>query len=86
MTGRAQGGGPLAGLAVVVTRPAGPVGAAVGGAEPLRRALAAGGAEVRHVPMVAFAPALDPQPLEEALDRWEDYDWVAFTSRTPDER
>src|SRR5262245_12232558 len=67
------GHAPLAGLTVVVTRPARPD-------EPLSRALAADGAEIRALPMVAFEPPLDPQPLEDALDRWDDYDWVAFTS------
>ena len=63
----------LAGLAVVVTRPAEP-------GEPLTRALAAAGAEIRALPMVAFEQPSDPRPLARALSRWDDYDWVAFTS------
>ena len=30
--------------------------------------------------MVVFEPPRDAEPLAEALSRWEDYDWVAFTS------
>lgn len=66
-------GSPLAGLTVVVTR-------AKGEDEPLARLLAADGAEVRALPMVAFVDPLDPQPVSESLDRWEDYDWVVFAS------
>ena len=68
-----EGEGRLAGLAVVITRPAEP-------GEPLTRALAEAGAEIRALPMVAFEPPSDPEPMESALSRWEDYDWVAFTS------
>jgi uroporphyrinogen III methyltransferase/synthase len=64
---------PLAGLAVAVTRPG-------AGDEPLGRALAALGAEVRPLPMLVIEPPTDPAPLERALARWPSYDWVAFTS------
>ena len=64
---------PLAGLRVVVTRPAVDV-------EPLTRALTALGAEVHHLPMLAFEPPPDPGPLARAVAQWEAYDWVAFTS------
>lgn len=63
----------MAGLSVVVTR-------AEGEDEPLGRLLAAEGAEVRPLPMVAFVPPLDPEPLVSALDRWEEYDWVVISS------
>ena len=63
----------LTGLVVVVTRPAGED-------EALSRTLAGLGADVVRLPMIAFEPPADSDPLERALDRWENYDWVAFTS------
>ena len=63
----------LTGLVVVVTRPAGED-------EALSRTLADLGADVVRLPMIAFEPPVDPDPLERALDRWEEYDWVVFTS------
>ena len=63
----------LTGLVVVVTRPAGED-------EDLSRMLAGLGADVVHLPMIEFEPPADPDPLERALDRWEEYDWVMFTS------
>jgi uroporphyrinogen-III synthase len=42
--------------------------------------LAGLGADVVHLPMIEFEPPSDPDPLEGALDRWEEYDWVMFTS------
>ncbi|MSR36651.1 MAG: uroporphyrinogen-III synthase [Gemmatimonadetes bacterium] len=76
LIGRGQGaspGSPLAGLAVVVTRPG-------AGDEPLTRALEALGAEVRAMPMLLIGPPTDRAPLERALERWDGYDWVVFTS------
>jgi uroporphyrinogen-III synthase len=63
----------LTGLVVVVTRPASED-------EALSRTLADLGADVVRLPMIAFEPPVDPEPLARALDRWEEYDWVAFTS------
>lgn len=63
----------LTGLVVVVTRPAGKD-------EDLSRTLAGLGADVVHLPMIEFEPPADSDPLERALDRWEEYDWVVFTS------
>lgn len=63
----------LTGLVVVVTRPAGED-------EALSKTLAGMGADVVCLPMIAFEPPVDPDPLERALDRWEEYDWVVFTS------
>ena len=39
------------------------------------------GAEAVHVPLLAFEPALDPGPLDRALEKLEGYDWLVFTSR-----
>jgi len=63
----------LTGLVVVVTRPAGED-------EDLSRVLGGLGADVVHIPMIEFQPPANPDPLERALDRWEEYDWVMFTS------
>ncbi len=38
------------------------------------------GAEVLEVPAIAIAPPEDPVPLEKALARLGEFDWVAFTS------
>lgn len=69
-------GGPaqvLAGLVVVVTRPASED-------EVLSRTLVGLGADVIRLPMISFEPPADPGPLALALDRWDRYDWVVFTS------
>ena len=77
MTGTTGGPGDTAdvlmGLVVVVTRPAGED-------EALSRILVGLGADVVRLPMIAFEPPADPDPLERSLDRWEEYDWVVFTS------
>lgn len=65
---------PLAGLVAVVTRPG------AGEDEPLSRALAALGADVRAVPALVIEPPRRPAELERALARWSDYAWVVFTS------
>lgn len=64
---------PLAGLRVVVTRPAHQ-------AEGLCAAFAAAGAEVARLPMIAVEPPRDRAPLDAAAARLERYRWVAFTS------
>lgn len=65
---------PLAGLAVVVTRPG------AGREEPLSCALAELGADVHAVPTLVIEPPLRPAELERALARWAEYAWVVFTS------
>ena len=59
---------------MVVTRPK---GQGLG----IRRALEAFGARVDTVPVIRIAPPGDPRPLEEAVRRLAEYDWVVFTSR-----
>lgn len=46
----------------------------------LAGALRERGATVIEVALIAVAPPLDPAPLDAALRRLEDYDWIAFTS------
>jgi uroporphyrinogen-III synthase len=38
------------------------------------------GARVISVPTIRFAPPVDPEPLERALDSIEDFNWLLFTS------
>jgi uroporphyrinogen III methyltransferase / synthase len=64
---------PLSGQTVVVTR-------ARKQAEALVEALAAAGATVVTLPVIAIAPPADPLALEEAARRAGDYDWIVFTS------
>lgn len=63
----------LDGLVAVVTRPAGED-------EALSRMLVGLGADVIRLPMISFEPPLDASPLARALDLWDEYDWVVFTS------
>ncbi|MBI2467561.1 MAG: uroporphyrinogen-III synthase [Candidatus Rokubacteria bacterium] len=64
---------PLAGRRVVVTRPR---------AQAARFAalLEAYGAEVVALPTIRLEPPEDWRPLDEALARLSDFDWVVFTS------
>jgi uroporphyrinogen III methyltransferase/synthase len=64
---------PLAGLRIVVTRPASQAGALV-------RALEALGAHVQAVPLVEIEQLDDPAALDAVGKRLDDYDWVVFTS------
>lgn len=64
---------PLAGLRVVVTRPAHQ-------ADGLCAAFAAAGAEVARLPLIAVVPPEDPRPLARAAATLPRYRWVAFTS------
>lgn len=66
-------GGPLAGLRVVVTRPAHQ-------AEELCAAFEAAGASVERLPLIEVAPPADPAPLREAAAGLAAYRWVIFTS------
>lgn len=64
---------PLAGRRVVVTRPRGDDAAIL---EPLQRL----GAEVLLAPLVVLAPPTDQGPLDAAIGRLGEFDWVVFTS------
>ena len=63
----------LDGRCVVVTRAEAPDG-------PLGTLLAARGATVRHWPVVQIRPPEDAGPLEAALTKLDDYDWIVFSS------
>lgn len=63
----------LAGIGVVVTRPAHQ-------AEPLCRALEARGASVIRLPLLAIAPPPDPVARDQAIDRLASMDWAVFVS------
>lgn len=65
---------PLAGLGVMVTRPAEQ-------AEPLCRLLQAQGAEVRRLPLLAIEPARAAPPLLQLFDEARDAEAWIFTSR-----
>ena len=64
---------PLFGQRIVVTRPVGEGGKAAAVLEAL-------GAEVLLAPTVQIRPTADPGPLDQAIDRLGDYDWLVFTS------
>jgi uroporphyrinogen-III synthase len=63
---------PLAGLRVLVTRARGQAGA-------LSAALSALGAEAVELPVIETAPA-PVGPLDAAIARLDEYDWLVFTS------
>jgi uroporphyrinogen-III synthase len=65
--------GPLAGVGVAITRGEGPDG-------PLSAALRALGARVLDWGSIAFGPPEDTGPLEVALERLPEFDWVVFSS------
>jgi uroporphyrinogen-III synthase len=67
------GASPLAGKTVVVTR-------AQGQSQELCAALQARGANVRQLPLIAFAPPESFVELDEALQRLRGFDWILFTS------
>lgn len=64
---------PLSGRRIVVTRPRHQ-------AESLKNALAALGADVVVAPAIRIEPPADWAPLDTALARADDYDWIVFTS------
>jgi uroporphyrinogen III methyltransferase / synthase len=64
---------PLFGKRVLVTRPREQ-------AAELIDALAALGAESIEAPMIRIAPPEDPGPLEDAVARAGEFDWIVFTS------
>lgn len=71
--GEAQAGRPLEGRSVIVTRRRDQASAL---AEPLEVL----GAEVVPFPVIEIVPPEDWAPVDEALGRIEEYDWVVFTS------
>jgi uroporphyrinogen III methyltransferase/synthase len=64
---------PLFGQRIVVTR-------ARGQAEALSSRLHALGAEVIELPTIEIQPALDYDPLDQAIAQLGSYDWLVFTS------
>ena len=64
---------PLFGQRILVTRPIDEAGRAAAVLERL-------GAEVLLAPTVQIRPIPDPGPLDQAIDRLGDYQWLAFTS------
>lgn len=68
-----NGGGPLAGRTIVVTRPRAQ-------AAPLAAAIAALGGTPLLFPLLEIAPAADPRPLAAAVERLADYAIAVFIS------
>ncbi len=66
----------LAGLRVLITRPAGE------GADAWAAAFSAAGALPLPYPTIAIVPPESWHELDEALDRLAAYDWAVFTSQT----
>ncbi|MFZ1937434.1 MAG: uroporphyrinogen-III synthase [Thermoguttaceae bacterium] len=64
---------PLRGVCVMVTRPA-------NGPDPLAERLRMLGAEVVVQPAIRIAPPDDWRPVDEALTRLQEYDWLVFSS------
>jgi uroporphyrinogen III methyltransferase / synthase len=64
---------PLHGQRIVVTRPAEEAGRAAAALEAL-------GAEVLLAPTVEIRPIADHDPLDAAIGRLSEYDWLVFTS------
>jgi uroporphyrinogen III methyltransferase/synthase len=64
---------PLRGRRIIVTRPRHQ-------AESLRSALEALGADVVVAPAIRIEPPADWAPLDAAIDRADNYDWIVFTS------
>jgi uroporphyrinogen III methyltransferase / synthase len=82
---------PLAGLCVMVTRPAvadsahpNPLpageGTAAVAADPLAERLRELGAEVVVQPAIRISPPADWRPVDDALARLREYDWLVFSS------
>ena len=63
----------LSGVCVMVTRPG-------DGPEPLAEGLRALGAEVLVQPAIRISPPDDWRPIDEALARLNEYDWLVFSS------
>jgi uroporphyrinogen-III synthase len=65
--------GPLAGLGVLVTRPAHQ-------AEGLCRLVEQRGGRAYRFPVLDILPPSDPRPLQAIIPRLDDYDWAVFVS------
>lgn len=65
---------PLAGKRIVVTRASDQSAEFVAKLEAL-------GAEVLHLPLVSFSEPRDVTPLDDAVRRLDQFDWILFTSR-----
>jgi uroporphyrinogen III methyltransferase/synthase len=65
--------GPLGGGRVLVTRPAGQH-------DEVDALVREAGGECLHVPVIAIADPPSWQPLDEAIDRADGYDWIVFAS------
>ncbi len=72
-------GGPLAGLGVLVTRPA----AQAGG---LCQLIEQHGGTAHRFPVLEILPPADPEPLRAAGERLHRYDWAVFISANAVER
>lgn len=68
---------PLAGVRVMVTRPIIAGGSA---ADPLAQRLQLLGAEVIAQPAICIGPPGDWRPVDDALARLQEYDWLVFSS------
>ncbi len=64
---------PLFGRKIVVTR-------AADQAQELSDRLHALGADAIELPVIALQPAADPEPLDRAVGKLSNYDWLIFTS------
>jgi len=64
---------PLLGVCVMVTRPA-------GASDPLAERLRALGADVIVQPAIRISPPVDWRPVDDALVRLDEYDWLVFSS------
>jgi uroporphyrinogen-III synthase len=73
VTGGSQWAGPLAGRAILLTRPA-------DRSRGLGRELERLGARVFARPTIAFEPPTDPEPARAAARQASTYDWIVFSS------
>jgi uroporphyrinogen III methyltransferase/synthase len=64
---------PLIGTRIAITR-------APGQAPEFRGRLLSLGAEVLDLPLISLQPPADPAPLDSAIGRLGEYDWIVFTS------
>lgn len=71
--GSTRSGGPLAGKRIVVTRPRDQ-------AAELHEKLTALGAVVLPLPAIEIKPPKSYKPLDAAISRLAEYDWIVFTS------
>ena len=76
MTDNQKTGRPLLGVCVMVTRPA----VEEAGDDPLTEQLRTLGAAVVVQPAIWISPPADWRPVDEALTRLPEYDWLVFSS------